>query len=324
MAAVIPAAVAAGAAYAQTAVPTQSAPAAAPVMRHVTQGRAKTVIENLHRCASNHRIGAVGTISATDGTVVTVPAQTAFRNGPKAHDLYNECTQVTPRSAREAAPAASVPMVEVDAEGEEVTGYIVADNYFELYVNAKLIAVDPVPYTPMNSVIVRFRAKRPYTYAVKLVDWEEDLGLGTEVGVRDGPWYPGDGGFIAHFSDGTVTDSSWKAQSFYVAPLASPEDVVEKGNVHDTAKLGRVHPHAPKPGCQDRCHAVHYPIPANWQAAAFDDASWPHAFEFSDAEVGVTNLHAYTLLPELFQGARWIWSLNFVLDNLVLARKTVR
>ena len=45
-------------------------------------------------------------------------------------------------------------MVEVDADGEEVTGYIVADNYFELYVNGKLIALDPVPYTPMNSVIV--------------------------------------------------------------------------------------------------------------------------------------------------------------------------
>lgn len=106
----IPAAVAAGAGYAQSAVPTQSAPAAAPVMRHVTQGRAKTVIENLHRCASNHRISAVGTITATHGTVVTVPAQTAFQNGPKAHDLYNECTRVTPRSAREAASAASVPL----------------------------------------------------------------------------------------------------------------------------------------------------------------------------------------------------------------------
>ena len=326
MAALIPAAVAAGAGYAQTPVPiaTRATPAAAPLGRHVTQGPAKTVVENLHRCASNHRISAVGTITARDGTVLTVPAETAFQRGPKAHDLYSECTRVTPPSAGQATPAARVPMVEVDADGEGVTGYIVADNYFELYVNGRLIAVDPVPYTPMNSVIVRFRAKRPYTYAVKLVDWEEDLGLGTEVGVRDGPWHPGDGGFIARFSDGTVTDRSWKAQSFYIAPLARPDDVVEKGNVHDTAKLGRVHPQASQPGCHDRCYAVHYPIPAAWPAPEFDDAGWPPAFEFSDTEVGGTNLRAYTLFPGLFQDARWIWSFNLVLDNLVLARKTVR
>jgi len=294
-------------------------------VRHVTQGRAKTVIENLCRCpekVSNHRISAVGTITATDGTVLTVPAETAFQKGPKAHDLYNECTGVTPRSAREAASPASVPVVEVDADGEEVTGYLLADNYFELYVNGKLVAVDAVSYTPFNSAIVRFKAKRPYTYAVKLVDWEEDLGLGTEFGVRGGPWYQGDGGFIARFSDGTVTDSSWRAQAFYIAPLASPDDVVEEGNVHQTAKLGRVHPHAPKPGCEGRCYAVHYPIPVDWQAAGFDDSNWPRAHEFTDAEVGVPN--AYALFRELFQGARWIWSFNLVLDNLVLARKTVR
>ena len=38
----------------------------------------------------------------------------------------------------------------------------------------------------------------------------------------------------------------------------------------------------------------------------------------------VTNLPAYTRYPELFDGARWIWSLNLVFDNAVIARKTVR
>ena len=80
-------------------------------------------------------------------------------------------------------------------------------------------------------------------------------------------WHPGDGGFIMKLSDGTVTDSSWKAQSFYIAPLKNPDDVIEKGNEHDTTKLGRIHPHAPKPGCEDKCFAVHYPIPANWAPA---------------------------------------------------------
>ena len=33
---------------------------------------------------------------------------------------------------------------------------------------------------------------------------------------------------------------------------------------------------------------------------------------------------AYTRYPQLFAGARWIWSYNLVLDNVVIARKTVR
>ena len=35
-------------------------------------------------------------------------------------------------------------------------------------------------------------------------------------------------------------------------------------------------------------------------------------------------LPGYTRYPELFTGARWIWSVNLVFDNVVIARKTVR
>ena len=154
------------------------------VKRHVTQGRAKTIVENLYRCpvaVGNRRISAVGQITATDGTVLTVPAETALqkKRGPLAADLYNECTQVRPKSEADVS-AANVPVVEVDADGEVITGYIVADNYFELYVNGKLVAVDNTPYTPFNSAIVKFKAKRPITYVLKLVDWDENLGLGSE------------------------------------------------------------------------------------------------------------------------------------------------
>lgn len=319
--------VSAGTAYTQAAAPGAKAAPQDRVVRHVTQGRAKTVIDNLFRCTvkvSNHRVSAVGTITATDGTVLTVPAETVFQKGPKGADLFNECNKVVPKRIAEVSDA-GVAIVEIDRDGEVVTGYIVVDNYFELYVNGKLIAVDAVPFTPFNSTIVKFRVKRPYTYALKLVDWEENLGLGTELGTSGGTFHQGDGGFIARFSDGTVTDSSWKAQSFYIAPLMSPDDVVEKAGLRYTAgRLGRIHPHAPKPPCEDRCYAVHYPIPANWAAPSFDDTKWPRAFEYTDEDVGVTNLRAYTSFPELFSGARWIWSFNLVLDNLVLARKTVR
>jgi hypothetical protein len=106
--------------------------------------------------------------------------------------------------------------------------------------------------------------------------------------------------------------------------LKSPDEVVEKANIHMTLGIGRVHPGAPKPGCTDRCYAVHYPIPKDWAAAKFDDSNWPRAFEYTDEDVGVTTLFAYTRFPELFKGARWIWSFNLVFDNVIVARKTVR
>ncbi|MCX6602721.1 MAG: hypothetical protein NTV52_03930, partial [Acidobacteria bacterium] len=233
----------------------------------------------------------------------------------------NECTQVTPQN--EAAVNATVPTVVVDPDGELITGYIVADNYFELYVNGKLVAVDNTPFTPFNSAIVKFKAKRPITYAFKVVDWEENLGLAPEANRGD-RWHPGDRGLIARFSGGTVTDSTWKVQSFYIGPLNSPDEVIEQNNRHDTSKLGRGHPLSRKPQCADQCYAVHYPFPANWERSGFPDSAWPQAYEYTDEEVGVTNLPAYTRYPSLFKRARWIWSVNLVFDNVVVARKTVR
>jgi hypothetical protein len=126
----------------------------------VTQGLAKTVNENLFKCEvplRNYRISAVGTITADDGTVLAVPANTAYQTGPKLRDLFNECNKTTPAKLTDVKPE-NVPIVEIDPDGEVITGYIVADNYFELYVNGKLIGVDPIPFTPFNSVIVRFKA----------------------------------------------------------------------------------------------------------------------------------------------------------------------
>jgi len=304
-----------------------AAPAKAGDSRIVTQGLAETVTQSLFACAPNpprnFRASPVGRITARDGTVLIVPADVAYAAGAKLADLYNDCSGATPGHFAD-VKLDSVPVVEIDRDGDVITGTIIGDNYFELYVNGRLVGVDAVPYTPFNSAVVRFRVKRPYTIALKLVDWEERLGLGMETNPRGGNWYAGDGGAIARFSDGTVTDASWKAQTFYIAPLASPDDVIENGNVHDTSKLGRVYPAAKLPGCRDRCFAVHYPIPAGWAAPGFDDSSWPSAVEFTNEDVGVDHLPAFTRYPEAFAGARWIWSSNLVLDNLVLARKTVR
>ena len=121
--------------------------------RSVTQGPGTKTIDNLYKCpvdVPNHRISAVGTIKSLDGKTWTVPAETAFQTGPKGADLYNDCTKVTPSKTSEVSTA-NVPVTVIDVDGEVITGYIVADNYFEFYVNGKLVAVDPGPYTPFNS-----------------------------------------------------------------------------------------------------------------------------------------------------------------------------
>lgn len=335
---IVVAAIGALAGCASSGSPTAlSAPDTTPVKRMVTQGPAKKVIvENLTKCAHtnpkmNVRVAAVSEITAQDGTVITMPAVTALQKGigPLSYDLYNECNQITPKNASEVSTA-KVPVIEVDPDGDVITGFIVADNYYEMYVNGKLVSVDNTPYTPFNSAIVKFKVKRPYTIAFLAVDWDEHQGLGMEmfpvpVTPKTNKYYPGDGGLIAKFSDGTMTDSSWKAQTFYIAPLLDPKEVVERGAVHEVVGAGgRTHPYARKPGCEEQCYAVHYPIPANWQSPTFNDSNWPRAWEYTDVEIGVTNLPAYTRYPELFDGARWIWTQNLVLDNVIIARKTVR
>ena len=298
-----------------------------PPTRIVTQGVGKTATGDLIPCAfpepgMNLRKSPVGEITAKDGTKLTVPAVTNYATAPKLPDLYNECTKVTPKSLAE-VDLNKVPIVEIDKGGEVVTGFLAADNYFELYINGKLIGVDAIPYTPFNSHVVRFRVKRPYTIAVLAQDWEDKLGLGVEM-FQGNPWHSGDGGFVARFSDGTVTDSTWKAQSFYIAPLQHPDDVVEYGNIHDTSHLGRIHPLAKLPTCRESCFAIHYPIPDGWMTPGFDDSSWPRAFEYLDQEVGIVGVPAYRRYPEAFIGARWIWTINLVFDNTVLLRKTVK
>lgn len=298
------------------------ATAAAADKASFSQGRGTTVIPKLHECAGG-RPTPVGTVKSSDGKTWTVPAGNNFQAGPKAADLFNECNDVRPARLADVA-LDQVPVVEVDRDGQVIIGYLLADNYFELYINGKLIGVDAVPFTPFNSSVVRFKVRKPYTIAVKLVDWEENVGLGTEAG-SGGNFHPGDAGFIARFSDGTITDGSWKAQSFYIAPLTNPGDVAEQGNVHDTGKLGRTYPQVPAlAGCGENCYAAHYPIPANWSAPSFNDRDWPDAVLFTPQEMGLDRLAAFGTVAAAFGDARAIWSMNLVYDNLVLARKTVR
>lgn len=292
-----------------------------PTTGSFTQGRARTINEGLLDCRGG-RVSAVGTITADDGTTWTVPAATAYETGPRAADLYNECGGAMLASSAE-LDLEALPITEVNADGEVITAYIFADNYFELHVAGTLVAVDPVPFTPFNSNVVRFRAQRPFDVAVMLVDWEENLGLGSEAG-RGNPHHPGDGGLVARFEDEAGrpvgrTSEAWKAMTVYIAPFADPECIIEQGMerlsrdcVSEVAEGG------------DNLYGVHWLLPDGWAEEGFDDGAWPQASTFTNETVGVDNKPAYTNFPDIWDDPEFdpvfIWSDNLVLDNVVLVR----
>ncbi|MEZ9130480.1 hypothetical protein [Vibrio breoganii] len=286
----------------------------------ITQGAAKTIEANIFECENGRsRVAGIGEITDSEGKVWTVPAENNFASAPKAVDLYEECAGITPKSIAE-VDQDSVPVVVVDPDGEEITGYIFADNYFELYINGTLIAVDSVPFTPFNSSIVKFKVSKPYTIAVKVIDWEENLGLGSENN-RGKAFHPGDGGFIASFSDGTVTNADWQAQTFYTSPI------------YDLSCLKEVDGQRLSEGCSTQgtdngqdAYAVRWQTPNDWMVQGFDSTSWPEASLYTEVEIGVNNKKAYMNFIEKFSGAgaSFIWSSNVVLDNEVLLRYEVK
>jgi len=200
-------------------------------------GPATVINEGLIDCGARTRPSAVGEITTEDGTTRTVPAATHFITASKAPDLYNGCGGIEPNSLSDIDIAAIENM---DAGGsEEFVALIFADNYFELYVNGQLIAVDPVVFTPFNANLVKFSADRPVSLAIMGVDWEENLGLGSEAG-RGSKYYPGDAGIVIHIqnSDGetvAITDSNWRAQTFYTSPLVSKDCLISKGQIRDSS-----------------------------------------------------------------------------------------
>ena len=247
-----------------------------------------------------------GIVVAEDGSRIQVPTVPA--TGPAPADLYNDCTGAGHNPDVES----DIRTVVINSDGEEITGYIFGDNYYELYVNGKIVARDPIGFVPFNSTAVRFKAHGPVTYAVKLVDWGTHLGIGMEYDR----WNVGDGGFIARFSDGTETGADWKCKAFYIAPLQDAS-CVKPGP--DTSSC------VERPPCVESdpttCKALHIPVPDDWASANFDDSDWHNASTYTAADV--TNQRAYVNYTDKFGDADFIWSHNLDQDNLVLCRVTV-
>jgi len=275
----------------------------------VTQGAGSITQSSIYSCTGG-RVTNLGKIESTDKKTWVLPGDNSFLTGNKLFDLYNECAKITPGSISQ-IDTSKAPIIEVDIDGEIISGFIYGDNYYELYVNGKLIGVDPVPYTPFNASFVKFKAKRPVQYAVKLIDWEENMGVGTELNGSNS-MYPGDGGFVAKFSDGTFTSNLWKAQTFYIAPLSNVGCVTEVGNLRNSSNCTTI------ATTMNAAYALHWEIPSNWYAKDFDYSSWPAATTFTNAQVGPKT--AYTNFTNQFGNSQFIWSSNLVLDNLVIMR----
>lgn len=171
---------------------------------------------------------------------------------------------------------------------DSIRANIFADNWYMLYINGELVAVDSIRFIPHNVVSADILPQYPMTIAVMAKDNADP-----KTGMEYANPHIGDGGFILKFGDGTVTNAKWKAKKFSWGPIG-----------RDT-KNPRVE---------------NIPIPENWYAIDFDDSSWGFAKEFSEERVNPKPpFYEYD-----FQGAKFIWTDDLDLDNTVLFRHVVK
>ena len=293
----------------------------------ISQGRASKIDPVLLECdVPGWRVTALGEINDANGKTWRTPADVNYSDGPKATDLFNECNDVTLPNAQ-ALDLSSVPITKIDQDGEVFTVYFFGDNYSEIYVNGKLLGVDPVPYWPFNTAVVQFQAKRPFVFGAKLVDWEENLGLGSEL-MRGVPFHNGDGGFVAVIKDTAgeivdITDDSWRVQFYYASPLLDPACIEQEGSVRSTLNCS-----SPEKVNAEQGYGARWAVPDHWAEPSFDDSDWVFATTYTNADIGGSlQRPAYSNFTGLFddaeRDAQFIWSSNLLLDNLVLARKTI-
>ena len=85
-----------------------------------------------------------------------------------------------------------------------VKANVYADNWFVMYLNGKLAAVDSIPFIPHNVISVDLLPEYPMTIAVMARD-NGDPDTGMEYDNSN----IGHGGFILKFADGPLTTPEW-------------------------------------------------------------------------------------------------------------------
>ena len=221
---------------------------------------------------------------------------------------------------------------------ETINGTIFCDNNFTFYVNGELIATDPVPIIPHNAYNVTFNIIKgeEVTFAITGIDWANAT-TGLEYDNR----CVGDGGLRAMFSNGVVTNSSWKCWTSFYGPVnwQACYAAADRNNtlkVLPFCKQGGV---PPLEGCFTRTREV----PEGWNAVDFDDSNWEYAIEYSDEFTGWglrprgCDDPATYISPDLdpdgnnltcpsqlnWGESKFIWRDDLDLDNTVHCRYTV-
>ena len=172
--------------------------------------------------------------------------------------------------------------------GDTVKANIYADNWFILYINGELVAVDSIKFIPHNVVSVDILPSYPMTIAVMAKDNADP-----KTGMEYANTQIGDAGFILKFGDGTVTNANWKARKFSWGPIDYDSKNPRVENIS---------------------------IPENWFAIDFDDSSWSQAKEYTEEQVGPKQ----SFFEHDFKGAKFIWSDDIELDNTVIFRHVVK
>lgn len=167
---------------------------------------------------------------------------------------------------------------------DTIRANVYADNTFQLYINGELVAVDSIAFVPHNVISVDILPAYPMTIAVLARDNFDE-----KTGMEYANTNIGDGGFILKFSDGTVTNGRWKAKKISWGPI---DGDTKKPRVESVA------------------------IPADWFATAFDDRAWGYAKEYTEEQVRPKQ----PFFDHDFAGAKFIWSEDIALDNIVLFR----
>jgi len=255
--------------------------------------------------------GATGIVTAEDGSEWYVP-MLSTEDGAGTVDMFNSCSG----RGDNATALDNLETVVIDEDGEVVTAYIFADNYFELYVNGVFVGRDNINFVPFNSTVVRFQASYPMTIAVQMADWEDHYGLGMEYNT----YHVGDAGFIANFSNGLVTGADWRVLPVYIAPLDDPACVVEDAAGNPDSSDCSIQPECSTSNAEV-CRALHYALPEDWMTPDFDDSAWLPATLYAADKV--TNQSAYVDYTDRFGAAKFIWSGNLNLDNQVVTRITL-
>ncbi len=179
------------------------------------------------------------------------------------------------------------PRIQKPRISDTVKANIYADNWFKMYLNGNLVAVDSISFIPHNVVSVDILPEYPLTIAILARDNAD-----SETGMEYDNTNIGDGGFILKFGDGTVSNATWKAKCFSTGPLN---------------------------GDTQNPRTMETPLPENWFAPDFDDRAWSSATVHSQEAVRPKE----PFFEYDFAGAEWIWTEDLALDNLVVFRVTI-